>query len=33
MAKTRIVKKRTKTFDRFESNRHIRLDVSLNIFN
>jgi len=33
MAKTRIVKKRTKTFDRFESNRHIRLDVIISIGN
>ena len=29
MAQTRIVKKRTKTFDRFETHKHIRLDVNL----
>jgi hypothetical protein len=27
MAKTRIVKKRTNTFDRFESHKHVRMGV------
>ena len=29
MAKTRIVKKRTNTFDRFESHKHVRMGVRL----
>jgi hypothetical protein len=31
MAKTRIVKKRTNTFDRFESHKHVRMGVRINI--
>jgi hypothetical protein len=31
MVKVKIVKKKKTTFDRFESDRHIRLDVRLNL--
>lgn len=33
MVRTKILKKRTKTFDRFESDRHVRMGVRNNIKN